>query len=303
MKYYQSIPEYYQAFGHTPPKLSYFDIRPFEQFYDEEKSEARAFDMEPFRVDFYGIGVMTQGTADAYLGRPFEGNIVFYSPYQLISFKGVARNWKGYYILFNQDYVSRCSFGPGLLNDFPFLRLDNVQPVTISTVEVAQLMPLLEKIYEEFNTVYADKFILIESYLSLILHYIKRATQTVKIDDTDSKNNAEVYLVSQYRGLIEQQLSAEEVDKETLTTGFYSGKLNIHQNHLNSVVKRVTNQTAKQLIQNALIARSKSLLIQTTLSIKEISFHLGFDEPAHFSNFFKKHTSLTPAQFRQAHRL
>lgn len=242
--------------------------------------------MEPFRVEFYGIGVMTAGTADANLGKLFDANVVFYSPYQLISFKGVQKNWKGYYIMFDQDYLSSCSFGSNFLTDFPFLRLDNVHPVSITAQEVEQLMPILEKIHQEFNSGNSDKFILIESYLTLLLHYIKRATATIRIEDTDYRNKAEVNLVSQYRSLIEQYLSKDNLKKDFLSTAFYSEQLNIHQNYLNAVVKRVTDKTAKQLIQGALTAKSKSLLIQTSLSIKEISFHLKFEEPTHFSNFF-----------------
>lgn len=299
MKHYDNITDYYKAYGHTPPKLDYFDVRPFEQYYEEDKTQNETFRMEPFHVEFYGIGLMIEGTAKSYLGKPFNANVVFYSPYHLISFDDVQRNWKGYYFVFDQDYLSRCSFGSTFLTNFPFLRLDKVHPVTITQKEVDELLPIFEKIYNEFNSENKDKFILIESYLNLLLHYIKRATADIHIEDTDFRNKAEVSLVAHYQSLIEKHLNTDELKKDFLSTTFYANQLNIHPNHLNAVVKRVAGKTAKQLIQDAVIITAKSLLTQTQLSVKEISFQLGFEEPSHFSNVFKKQTALTPAQFRQ----
>jgi len=299
LKHYDNITDYYKAYGHTPPKLDYFDVRPFEQYYEEDKTQNETFSMETFYGEFYGIGLMIKGTAKSHLGKPFNANVVFYSPYHLISFEEVQRNWKGYYLMFDQNYLSRCSFGSTFLTDFPFLRLDKVHPVTITQKEVNELLPIFEKIYIEFNSENNDKFILIESYLNLLLHYIKRATANIRIKDTDFRNKAEINLVAKYRSLIEKHFNKGALKKEFILTTFYANQLNIHPNHLNAVVKRVAGKTAKQLIQDAVIITAKSLLTQTELSIKEISFQLGFEEPSNFSNVFKKQTAITPARFRQ----
>ena len=47
------------------------------------------------------------------------------------------------------------------------------------------------------------------------------------------------------------------------------------------------------------IAEAKSLLQNSALSIKDITYKLGFSETAHFSNFFKKHTNISPVQYRK----
>jgi AraC family transcriptional regulator, transcriptional activator of pobA len=75
--------------------------------------------------------------------------------------------------------------------------------------------------------------------------------------------------------------------------------LTVHPNHLNAVVKRITGKTASQIIQEQLIVQAKSLLLTTELSIKEVAYQMGFDEPTHFNAFFKKMTQHTPAVFRK----
>jgi AraC family transcriptional activator of pobA len=302
MKIYGSIGEYYKAFGHSPPKVDYFDVRRFQQYYEEDNPGVTTFEAEPFRVEFYGIGLLNEGTAKTYLGKSFRANICFYSPYQILSWNGVDNNWKGYYLLFDQDYLSRCSFGGTFLTDFPFLRLDNVHPIFVSDEQISSLSPFFENIYNEFNSENADKFALIESYLRLLLLQIRRITASLSIVDTDVRSRAETSIVAQYSALIEAHLAQPELAKEFASPVFYADRLNIHPNHLNAVVKRVTNKTAKQLIHEVIMTAAKSLLSQSQKSVKEISFQLGFDQVAHFNNLFKKHTALTPLQYRQISR-
>ena len=54
-----------------------------------------------------------------------------------------------------------------------------------------------------------------------------------------------------------------------------------------------------QLIHKRLLIESKRLLEFSDLSIKQITFSLGFQEPAHFHKFFKRNTSYSPSQYRK----
>jgi AraC-like DNA-binding protein len=78
----------------------------------------------------------------------------------------------------------------------------------------------------------------------------------------------------------------------------YADRLAVHVNHLNKVLKEVTGKTTTQTIANRIIQEAKILLKQTNWNIAEISYTLGFDDIAHFSNFFKKQTSIAPVAFR-----
>ena len=78
----------------------------------------------------------------------------------------------------------------------------------------------------------------------------------------------------------------------------YADRLAIHVNHLNKVLKEKTGKTATSLLSGRIIREAKILLRQTERSISEIAYTLGFEEVAHFSNFFKKQTSFSPLAFR-----
>ncbi|CAN5519968.1 hypothetical protein BH11BAC3_BH11BAC3_13580 [soil metagenome] len=78
----------------------------------------------------------------------------------------------------------------------------------------------------------------------------------------------------------------------------YADKLAVHVNHLNKVLKENTGKTTTELISSRVLQEAKILLKQTDWNISEISGSLGFEEVAHFSNFFKKQTNLAPLTFR-----
>ena len=56
--------------------------------------------------------------------------------------------------------------------------------------------------------------------------------------------------------------------------------------------------TAQRHIQDAVIERSKQLLIETRLPVSEIAYQLGFEYPQHFSRLFKSRTGMTPNAYR-----
>ena len=68
---------------------------------------------------------------------------------------------------------------------------------------------------------------------------------------------------------------------------------------LNDVVKHLTGKTAKTFIDEFVILEIKRYLVSTSLSIKEIAFKTGFEEPANMAKFFKKNSQLTPLKYRQ----
>ena len=66
----------------------------------------------------------------------------------------------------------------------------------------------------------------------------------------------------------------------------------------NKVLKENTGKTTTDLISSRVIQEAKILLKQTDWNISEIAYSLGFEEVAHFSNFFRKQTSFPPLGFR-----
>lgn len=85
--------------------------------------------------------------------------------------------------------------------------------------------------------------------------------------------------------------------KQQRSLEFYADKMNLSVKALSKKTRDKLNASLGQLIRNELVLTSKQLLAQDS-TIKDISYQLGFEEPNHFSNFFKHYTGKTPSEFK-----
>ena len=86
---------------------------------------------------------------------------------------------------------------------------------------------------------------------------------------------------------------------KTRSSRDYASSLFISYKFLNDIVKKLTSKTVKTFIDDFVTIEIKRYLVTTSLSIKEISYKTGFEEPANMVKFFRKNTSFTPLKFRQ----
>ena len=303
MKYYTSISDYCQAINIQPSKHPNFDIRSFA-----ENMATVAHQMPPFRHAFYAIALKVEGEGKAISGHhtnfPDGATIFFNSPFQILSWD-IAPDWEGYYLMFSQDFIAKSFHFSNLLDAFPFLKIDAAIPFEVGKEEVSTLINIYQKIYEAYHSSHLDKFNFIETYSLLLLNHVNRyfQQQVSQRDAQQAVRNADIKLLSRYKSLIETQfrMNAEVNNPKRLhSPSFYAKVLNLHPNHLNAVTKSITGHTALQLIHQHILQLAKSQLVQTNSSVKEIAYDLHFASPNNFNSFFKKHTKLTPLQYRKS---
>ena len=70
---------------------------------------------------------------------------------------------------------------------------------------------------------------------------------------------------------------------------------------LNELSKLHAGKTAQHVIYGLIVSEAKRLLRYENLSVKEVAYKLGFNDPFYFSNFFKKQTRISPKQYKEEH--
>jgi AraC family transcriptional regulator, transcriptional activator of pobA len=68
---------------------------------------------------------------------------------------------------------------------------------------------------------------------------------------------------------------------------------------LNELAKLHAGKTAQNVIYGLVVSEAKRLLTYGDLSVKEVAYRLGFNDPFYFSNFFKKQTKLSPKLYKE----
>ena len=114
------------------------------------------------------------------------------------------------------------------------------------------------------------------------------------------KHTASERVTSLFVELLERQFPIESNQQRIglRTAKDFADRLSVHVNHLNKVLKENTGRTTTEVISHRITQEAKILLKQTNWTVSEIGYCLGFEEVAHFSNFFRKHTQITPNSFR-----
>lgn len=200
----------------------------------------------------------------------------------------------GYVILFTPEFLEKNS----IRNDFIanlklFKKSDETPPLQPSGHMIKTLKPFAEQMLDAFHNkgdMYMES---IGAYLKLFLiecngHcslFPGSNTQIIEVGKTIVKN---------FKTIVEQNYNRSHQVK------FYADSLNVTPNYLNEVIKSSINVSAKDFIQNRLILEAKRMIIFTEKSGKEIGFDLGFDDPSHFSKFFKSNTGQSLQDFKQS---
>jgi len=78
----------------------------------------------------------------------------------------------------------------------------------------------------------------------------------------------------------------------------FAAQLGMSSAHLNTLCRRLADRSALQLLHERLLLEAKRQLTYTNMTISQIADSLGFSEPAYFTRFFKRNTSLSPRDFR-----
>ncbi|HHG86644.1 MAG TPA: helix-turn-helix domain-containing protein, partial [Bacteroidetes bacterium] len=79
----------------------------------------------------------------------------------------------------------------------------------------------------------------------------------------------------------------------------YASLLAITEKHLNELCKKSTGKTASELIYDRIVLEAKRLLMHSSMNNKEVAYQLSFDDPSHFSKFFKRKVGISPSGFRK----
>lgn len=202
----------------------------------------------------------------------------------------------GHFCVFTSEFLTKDKIGIEL-DTLPIFQTNGYPVFQLTDEETLEIDLLFNKIHKEINSDYVYKYDLIRNYVAELIHFGQKLQPVTALY---SKHNSAARVSSLFLELLERQFPIESPHQrlELKSAKDFATRLAIHVNHLNKVLKENSGKTTTELISERLIHEAKILLKETDWNISEIAYSLGFEELAHFSNFFKKQTTMTPLSFR-----
>ncbi|MER3318821.1 MAG: helix-turn-helix domain-containing protein [Allomuricauda sp.] len=222
--------------------------------------------------------------------------LLFASPKIPYNYVPQDEEQSGYFCVFTENFLSKDKSGI-ILEKLPLFQPGGYPILNISDKNYNELEQLFIKIDKELSSDYPFKFDLIRAYVIELLHMGQKLHP---VQPVENGKNAAIRITDMFVELLERQFPINTPTQKLLlkTANDFAERLAVHANHLNKVLKETTGSTTTAIIHARIFEEAKILLSNTDWSISEIAFSLGFEEVAHFSNFFKKHAQLSPLKFR-----
>jgi len=220
-------------------------------------------------------------------------DIFFVSPGQVHQIEHTPEP-EGWVILFSCDFLSKNYVSDSFISDLNlFSDVGSTPPIHINPETVFRLNEIVHHIYDTFYSKDDFKFEKIGAYLKLFLIECAPYAHHPDADDNPQFLQAGGHIVKEFKQLLEQHFT------DWHKVSDYAAALNISADYLNNVVRTSIGSNVKELIQKRIILEAKRLGLHTEYSNKEIAYRIGFNEPSHFSRFFKKLEGKPFSAFRE----
>ncbi|MEH3115053.1 helix-turn-helix domain-containing protein [Pedobacter terrae] len=199
----------------------------------------------------------------------------------------------GYLLIFHPDFLLQHPLANSI-HQYGFFDYAVNEALHLSAEEEDNLISILHKIDQECQHIDKHTQEIILTQIESLLKYSNRFYERQFL----TRKNSNLTLLTRFEQLIDDYFNSDV--NSLLTVQYIAGQMNLSPNYLSDLLRIHTGQNTKQHIHEKLIAKAKEKLSTTNLSVSEIAYALGFEHAQSFSTLFKKKTSLSPLEFRQA---
>lgn len=154
-----------------------------------------------------------------------------------------------------------------------------------------RMLHLLSLMADESDHSSLEHSLALKALLQLVLIDITRLSDQNQEQQKTRKEDVRIF--HRFNELIEAQY------REHLNLSKYAELISVTEARLNEICRRLAGLPSKRLIIERLMQEARRLLTYSTASITEISYQLGFKDPAYFARFFRRNAGITASQYRE----
>lgn len=294
----ESLEEFYRHKFNQVPTGVLQDAEHFNVFSLEEALSCMTVPAQYTRRDFYKVTLMRGKNICHYANKSIEvegSNLMFFSSHVPYTWESVSGDYTGYFCVFKEAFFTAQLRSN--IRDLPMFQIGSKPSYALTQAQDKQVSQIFQKMLDEVDSDYPFKHDLLRNYVTELIHFALKMKPSEKLYQHP---DAKARITAVFMELLEQQFPIESPHQRfsLRSARDFADKLAVHVNYLNRSVKGTTGKTTTDHIADRLTSEAIALLKHTRWNISEISYSLGFEEPAHFSHFLKKQTQQTPSSFR-----
>ena len=176
-------------------------------------------------------------------------------------------------------------------NGILFFGTQDLPIITIPIGQQKRFDTLYDVFVEEFSTPDKIQGDMLQMMLKrLIIMSTRLAKEQLIVKEL---NNDQIDVIRKFNYLVDVHYKTKRKVSDYADLLFKSPKT------LSNLFSIYNQKSPQQIILDRLALEAKRLINFTDKQNQEIAYDLGFNDPAHFSRFFKKMTLLTPSQYRE----
>ena len=253
---------------------------------------------------FYAVFLKDVKCGDLRYGRNYydyqEGTLVFMAPGQVVEVEVKDKPQvppKGRALLFHPDLLRGTSLGRNIAG-YTFFSYEVNEALHLSEQERQVVMDCLQNIQSELkHAIDKHSRTLIVSNIELLLNYSTRFYERQFI----TRNNVNRDVLAGFERLLGDYFQDDRPEREGVpTVRWCAEQLHLSPNYFGDLVKKETGKSAQEYIQSKVIDIAKERIFDTSRSISEVAYSLGFRYPQHFTRLFKKVVGCSPNEYRTA---
>jgi len=245
--------------------------------------------LQPRRLTSYFIVLIDSGSITYKLDLQditiSDGDLLFAMPNQIFVPPPKADDLKYFKVLFDENTLAL------LPQRFSFL----VNPLNSQTITLeSAARERIRKVFEILNQILSTDSELTDSeivlaYLNLLLSELNSAYFKTKEPINILNTNLTKFI--EFKLMVEIHLTKQP------SINAIADKLALTTNSLYRLVKEYSGTSPKEFFTNRLMIEAQRKLRYSDLSVKELAYELGFNDPDYFSRLFKKSTGKSVTQF------
>lgn len=215
-----------------------------------------------------------------------KNGLIYLTPNHLLSSLSRSNDFLFEYLSFDFDFLS----------DFPLLLKADISD-QVGAMPFLQLdmhaFAVITKYYDFINDRYKNSTNRSEIVKGLLFSLIVEVSKMYSGQNICTVSSRKNELADAFFRLLHRYY------KEERTALFYAGRLCISDKYLFRVIKQTTGSTFHYWVSDFVLREAKLLLKSTEKSVTEIAEYLNFPNSSFFARFFRKHTGMSPMQFKQ----